>query len=225
MKKIFLLYVLILSPIAMFGCGTGGIGGGSGNDDIQYAALGASDATGVGASPITKGYVYLIKDGIENSGQSTNLMNYGVPDIEIGGIRDAELKLLDANHQPDVVTLFTGGNDIIAGAGADHFEVDLTAILDHVQQISNVKIFIADLPDLSLLPRFQKTPDTDVTTARVQQFNAIIERQAAAQQAHVVHLSAEAPDDNLISGDGLHPNNAGYQRIADLFLQEILPLI
>jgi hypothetical protein len=53
---------------------------------VQYAALGASDATGIGASPLRNGYVYLIKRGIEDAGQSTNLMNYGVPDIEIGGI-------------------------------------------------------------------------------------------------------------------------------------------
>ena len=41
-------------------------------------------------------------------------MNYGVPDIEIGGIRDVELKLLDRGHKPDLVTLFVGGNDIIS---------------------------------------------------------------------------------------------------------------
>jgi hypothetical protein len=83
----FRALLLCLSVILFLArCGTGGVGGGSSDDDVQYAALGASDATGIGASPLRNGYVYLIKRGIEDAGQSTNLMNYGVPDIEIGGI-------------------------------------------------------------------------------------------------------------------------------------------
>ena len=152
-------------------------------------------------------------------------MNYGVPDIEIGGIRDVELKLLDRGHKPDVVTLFTGGNDIIAGSTPSHFETDLTSILNHLKKISGTKVFIADLPDLSKLPRFKKTPDENVTFARVQEFNTIIQRLALSYNATLIKLSDETSDDNLISDDGLHPNNEGYRRIADLFLQEILPAL
>jgi hypothetical protein len=56
------LSIVILS---FNGCGTGGIGGGNGDDDVQYVALGASDVTGVGASPLTNGYVSLIKEGLK----------------------------------------------------------------------------------------------------------------------------------------------------------------
>ncbi|MBP9839194.1 MAG: hypothetical protein KBC84_10845 [Proteobacteria bacterium] len=190
---------------------------------MQYAALGASDTTGIGASPLTNGYVYKIRDGIETSGMSTNLMNYGIPDIEIQGIRDEELVLLDHGHKPDVVTLFVGVNDIIAGASASHFETELTAILNHLNKIDGAKVYIADLPDLTQIPRFKDKPDNDVTFARVQEFNNIIYQQAAAFNANVIYLSSDAADDNLVSDDGLHPNSKGYQRIADLFLQQILP--
>jgi acyl-CoA thioesterase-1 len=215
--------LLLFSSI--LGCGTGGIGGGDGDDDVQYAALGASDATGIGASPLTKGYVYLIEEGIEDSGLSTNLMNYGTPDIEIGGIRDVELKLLDNGHTPDVVTLFAGGNDIIAGASTEHFETDLAAILNHLRKIEGLKIFVADLPDLTQFPRFKESPDSNVTALRVAQFNQIIRRQASAYSAQVIALSSLTPEDALVSSDGLHPNNQGYRQIADLFLQEILPAL
>lgn len=225
MKTSFLISLTAFSLLTTLGCGTGGIGGGSGNDDIQYAALGASDVTGVGATPPTNGYVYLIKDGIENTGLSTNLLNYGIPSAEIGAIRDVELKLLDLGHKPDLVTLFTGSNDIIAGASASDFERDLDSILNHLRKIDGVKIFIANLPDITQFPRFKKDPSNKVTLARVQAFNQIISQKAALYNAQVIDLYSETSDDNLISSDGLHPNDSGYKRIADLFLQEILPAI
>ena len=222
MKNIKTKIILtIVSTLFAFGCGNGL----DGHANVQYAALGASDATGVGASPITKGYVYLIKDGIENAGKSVNQMNYGVPDIEIGGIRDVELKALDIGFKPDVVTVFIGANDIIAGASTGHFETDFDFILNHLAKISGVKIYVADIPNLTLLPRFTKTPDTDVTTSRIQQFNEIISRVSAKYNAVVITLSRDPVIDSEISDDGLHPNNLGYARIANEFLQDILPAL
>lgn len=225
MHKLYLNIFTFFLVLFLSGCGTGGVGGGNGSDDVQYAALGASDATGIGASPLSNGYVYLIKDGIENAGKSTNLMNYGVPDIQIGGIVDVELKLLDLGHKPNLVTLFTGTNDIIEGDSSSSFDKNLESILNHLQKIENVKIFIADLPDLTKLPRFKKEPDGNVTSTRIQEFNNVIHNQAGAFNAVLIKLSDEKPDDSLISNDGFHPNNGGYRRIADLFLQEILPVI
>jgi acyl-CoA thioesterase-1 len=225
MTRFIVAPLFLITSVLAFGCGTGGIGGGSSGDDVQYAALGASDAVGIGASSFTKGYVYLIEEGIEDAGSSTNLMNYGVPDIQSGGIRDVELELLDLGNTPDVVTIFTGGNDIIDGAESADFESDLNSILNHLRKIEGVKIFIADLPDLTLFPRFRDRPDSDVTVARVQEFNRIIAQQAMLFGAQVIALSSEPVDENTISDDGFHPNDAGYRRIADLFLQEILPRV
>jgi lysophospholipase L1-like esterase len=139
------------------------------------------------------------------------------------GILDVEIKLLDLGETPTIVTLFTGANDIIAGASPARFELDLAAILNHLRKIDGLEIYIADLPDITQLPRFKDNPDSDVTSARVTEFNRIIYKQAQVVNAQVVALSIDAPNDALISDDGLHPNNDGYARMAELFLQEILP--
>ena len=223
MQRLRAIFIYLSLVLILTRCGSGGIGGGSSDDDVQYAALGASDATGIGATPLTNGYVYLIKRGIENAGQSTNLMNYGVPDIESGGILDVEIKLLDLGNTPDIVTIFTGTNDVIAGASSARFGLDLAAILNHLRKIDGLEIYIADLPDITQLPRFKENSDPDVTMARVIEFNRIIREQAKFFNAQLVRLSDDAPNDDLISNDGLHPNDAGYARIAELFLQQILP--
>jgi hypothetical protein len=44
-----------------------------------YLALGASDAVGVGAIPLTEGYVYLIKRDLDRRMPGVFLMNLGVP--------------------------------------------------------------------------------------------------------------------------------------------------
>lgn len=223
MKSSFfrLISLLLFLSVALVGCGSGI----DGDADIQYAALGASDAAGIGASSPNNGYVNLIKDEIENRGKSVNLMNYGVPDIEIGGIRDVELKALDAGYTPDIITLFTGTNDIISGATAAHFQEDLDAILNHLSKIEGARVFIADLPDLTALPRFQDDPDGDVTKARVQQFNDIISRVAARYGAVLISLASHPINEAEVSGDGLHPNNEGHRRLAEYFLQRILPYL
>jgi len=76
-----------------------------------------------------------------------------------------------------------------------------------------------------VLPRFRENPDKDVTAARVGEFNDIIRRQSAAFASTVIPLSGQPANDALIASDGLHPNDAGYERIGQLFLQEILPAL
>jgi len=211
----------LIGYIFICGCGNGVDGGA----DIRYVALGASETTGVGASPIGNSYVHRIKNGIEDQGKSVNQLNYGIPDIEIGGLRDVELRALDLGPKPDIVTLFVGGNDLIAGTTTDDFEGNLDAVLNHISKISGVDVFVADLPDLTKLPRFVENPDPDVTEARVRAYNVIIANICARYGAVLVHISAAPDDPALISDDGLHPNNAGYQTITGDFLNEMLPVI
>ena len=54
---------------------------------VHYVALGASDAFGIGANPITRGYVYRIKDGFEDRGRKVDLLNLGIPTADIPAIK------------------------------------------------------------------------------------------------------------------------------------------
>jgi len=197
----------------------------SSDGDIRYVAIGASDATGIGASPIDNGYVYRIDDGIDSQcSEGSQLINLGIPSVEADEVDDVELPLA-VEIDPDLVTVFVGGNDIIHGRTVESFESDVAKILVTLRNDTEAAIFIANLPDLTQLPRFRNEPDPDVTTERIVAYNAAIARQAAMVGVTVIDLYSEEVDDSLVSDDGFHPNDAGHDKIANLFLQEIIPQV
>jgi acyl-CoA thioesterase-1 len=187
-KRFFEYFVSLCILYGLNACGSGG-GDGSAAD-IEYVALGASDAVGIGATPLTNGYVYLIKEGIENSGREVDLENLGIPGAEIGNIDNLELPLLDRDN-PELVTLFTGANDLIGGDDAGQFEIDLQSLLKKIKENAgpNVVIVVGNLPNFTTAPRFVENPDKDVTISRIAAFNQAINRQTAAAGAFLVDLS------------------------------------
>jgi acyl-CoA thioesterase I len=124
----------------------------------------------------------------------------------------------------DLVTVWTGANDLIRGQAPEDFETDLSALLKELRDRNSALVVIADLPDLTKSPRFRLLPSRTVTPARLGAFNRVIEKQASAFNVPVVRLSREEITDDLVSEiDGFHPSDKGHRRIAQLFLQVILP--
>ena len=203
-----------------------GCGGSSGTEAINYAALGASDVVGVGATPLTNGYVYLIEDSVEQeSGEGVALENLGIPGAQIAQIKNIEVEILKRSAQPDLITLSTGANDLIAGDDVVSFEADLRAVVSELRAISpSAVIAVSNLPDLTKLPKFQDNPDRDVTEARVRAYNAAIARQAAGSNALLVDLYSVPLQDSFVSDvDGFHPSDAGHQAIANAFMAVLRP--
>jgi lysophospholipase L1-like esterase len=182
--------ILVMTIHAGCGGSSGGDGSAPGGDPIVYAALGASDVVGVGATPLTNGYVYLLRDSLENeTGKSVDLENLGIPGAQINQIKNIEVEILKRSTQPDLVTVSTGANDLVAGDTVRSFESGLGEVLSELRGISpSAIIAISNLPDLTKLPRFQEKPDRDVTESRVRAFNAAIARQAARYNAVLVDL-------------------------------------
>jgi len=132
--------------------------GGKNSNEIRYVAIGASDATGIGADPITNGYVFRIKDGLEAaSDKQVKLVNLGIPGATADIIEDIELPLAK-NANPDVVTIFVGGNDISKGISIEKFSGSVRSIVQGVVNDTNALVVIANLPDISKLPRFEEKP-------------------------------------------------------------------
>ncbi len=191
---------------------------------IQYIALGASDAFGIGAEPITRGYVYRIKDGFEDRGRKVNLLNFGIPTANSPAIKITEKAALKRDTEIDLVTIWTGANDLIAGDDVGDFKEDLEYILSRLRRKSNAFVVIMNLPNLTQIKRFRENPDKHVTVENVTAFNQAITRQAQKYKVPIVDFFKAAPGDMLVSKkDGFHPNNDGHQKIADLYLQIILP--
>ena len=195
------------------------------NSDLLYLAIGASDAIGVGATPLTNGYVFQIADGLEDAGADVQQVIVGIPGADLAVIAPVAEAALQIGIDPDVVTLWVGANDIIDGVDPQDFEEDLDGLLDQLDGTGAV-VAIADIPDLTELPRFREDPVATVTEARIDAFNDAIHDQAEEHGILLVPLSEEPVEDQFVSDvDGFHPNDAGHVRIAELFLAEIEPAL
>ena len=190
---------------------------------LVYVAMGASDAVGIGAWPLENGYVYKIRDGLKQRANEVELYNLGVSGKRIAFIEDTELSVA-LSCQPHVVTIWAGPNDIIHGTTVENFEASLDNILVQLRQSTTAIVVLANVPDMTLVPRFLIDPDPDVTSARIAAYNAAIVRKAAAHNAPVVDLftGGYATDWEYVSLDGFHPSNKGHAKIAELYLDIIL---
>ncbi len=73
--------------------------------EFVYLALGASDATGVGALPLTEGYVFLIKRELDKRVPGVALVNLGVPGARIDLIKEQVRIATQVNTKANLVTL------------------------------------------------------------------------------------------------------------------------
>jgi lysophospholipase L1-like esterase len=212
--------------VAILCCVCGGACSGKGEKPIEfvYLALGASDATGVGAVPLTEGYVYLITRDLDRRMPGVFLMNLGIPGARIDLIKEQVRVATTLGTKADIVTLWTGGNDLVNGDDVTMFQDDLRALLGMLKSDVSGKIVVANLPDFTKLPRFRAASNSSVTAERVAGFNRAIEEEAKAVNATVVNLFAEPLRDDLVfNADGFHPGNEGHREIANQFLRAILP--
>lgn len=195
--------------------------GGGGGSDVEYVAMGASDAVGIGADPISKGYTHLIERDLDDCGTSTNLDTVAVPGVKMGEVEEIqvpEARLLD----PDLITLWPGLNDLKDGDSGQTFESHLNSILSDLTSKTSAFIVLANIPDLTQLTAFQG--NHNVTRSSIAEYNAIIARQAAQFNVPVADLSGASLSDNLIVDEhGPHPNNAGHQVVANAFIAVIHP--
>jgi lysophospholipase L1-like esterase len=137
-----------------------------------------------------------------------------------------------------LVTVFAGGNDanvigaaLQAGLGGlnptayvqtqiDNFGRDLRSLMAGVKdRAPTARIIVLNLPNLAGLPY---ASDNTLTEKRfLQQIAVGFSGQAnalSAQGALVIDIMCDAAfyQSSMYSGDGFHPNDAGYARLADL---------
>jgi lysophospholipase L1-like esterase len=139
---------------------------------INYSALGASDANGIGSSvpcftgcPDGTGYVFVTERALRNAGFTVNLPLLGIPTATIGpGFQALGLKygrtvaanLIDflapfVTGDATLVTIFTGGNDvevILAALDGGAGGGDQGAFID-----AQVRAFAADYATLLTIVR------------------------------------------------------------------------
>jgi lysophospholipase L1-like esterase len=217
------LMLVVLCSFGLLSCGSGPK---ERKMEFIYMALGASETTGVGATPLTDGYVYLINRELSRRMPGVILLNLGVPGARIDLIKEQVRLAKQLGTKANLVTLWTGANDLVHGDDPKIFQEDLRFLLRTVRDSISKTIVVANLPDLTQLPRFRTEPNRFVTLDRVKAYNSAIEQEAASVNASLVNLFAQPVRDDLVFGiDGFHPNSTAHREIARLFLSAILPLL
>jgi acyl-CoA thioesterase I len=216
------------TPTAMAGGQTSPAGA-----HVIYVALGASDAVGVGAGdPATQGYVPLLTQRLQQV-SPTQTFNLGISGITLHPALSQELPLAFSDH-PTLVTIWLAANDFRTCVPLQSYAADLDTLLGQLQNQTQAHIFVANLPDLTLLPAFQngapgagacvRRVTADEVRSLIVQWNGAIRAAAAAHGAILVDLytSDLVSHPEYVSSDGFHPSSAGYARLADLFWSQLL---
>jgi lysophospholipase L1-like esterase len=191
--------------------------------EFIYLALGTSDVIGVGATPLTEGYIYLINQDLQQRIPGTFLVTLGLPGARIDGVSEQVRLAKHFGGEADLATVWVGANDLIHGDDPSHFQSELRRLLRTLQNSVSTIVVIANLPDLSQLAAFRANPHPWVTLERVKAFNHAIEVEAPYVNASIVNVFDESsPDDFAVDEDGFHPTKAGHRRMATVFRKVIL---
>jgi len=186
----------------------------------RYVALGASDTQGGGASHPERGYVSLLFARLAATGGRWELYNRGRGGAQVDDLVRRQLPEA-LSVAPDVVTLWTGGNDVLKGGSAEAFEVALDTMLQRLRTETEAVVVIANLPRMEAQPFAESKSRTERQRLRErsQAFNAVIESVAARHGVPVVDLRGGTLmyDPANFSADGFHPNDAGYAAMAERF--------
>jgi lysophospholipase L1-like esterase len=140
-----------------------------------------------------------------------------VPGFEGGSVRIDSVLTID---RPQVVLLLEGINDLAGGTPLDTIAAGLRRILDH-SVAAGVPVVIATMFQtyevVNGKGEFRGNGAADIPA-----LNDRIRQLAQRQNVYLVDLyAAFGTDHNLVGGDGLHPTEEGYDRMASAFLAKI----
>ncbi|MGZ3637170.1 MAG: SGNH/GDSL hydrolase family protein [Ktedonobacterales bacterium] len=192
---------------------------------VTYVAIGASDAFGVGTTdPNRDNWPAQLARKLTTPERQIHLVNLGIPGATAAlAVRDELPVALDA--QPAIVTIWLGVNDLDQHVALDTYIQGLRSLMHAYTQAGRARVFVGNLPELSLLPYFTARGTASALRQETHQWNDAIAAACAAEGATLVDIFAGwselASHPEYISQDGLHPSTAGADRLAVLFADAI----
>jgi acyl-CoA thioesterase I len=203
--------------------------GAAATEPLRIMPLGASSTVGTGSAS-TAGYRGPLQQRMAAHGIAVEL---------VGSQHDGPASVPDRDHEghggwtlarmaprvaawvrdarPDVVLLHAGTNDLIQGASAQVAAQRLDMVLDAIHEVSDVHVIVAGI--WAPLPaRAPARAEFDALAAAV-----VAEHGAEGRSASYADTAELLTSTDL--ADGLHPNAAGYQRIAAMWEEQIMATV
>jgi acyl-CoA thioesterase-1 len=204
---------------------------------IVYAAVGASESVGVGATdPERDAWPQIFyRTALPESAVFYNL---GIPGETVAAaLTDEVPEALSVS--PTLVTVWLNVNDLIAGVSPSMYEQELEQLVQTVRRGGAAHVLVANTPYLDRLPAYLDcragnppagvdcppglaTTTPDDLNANVSAYNSAIAQVVQRGGAILVdlHAQGEVPDahPDWVSSDGFHPSTLGYAEIAAVFM-------
>ena len=187
---------------------------------VRYVAIGASDSVGVGsADPQSGAWPARLLGRLPAGSRLTNL---GVSGSTVAAALRDQLPGA-VSSDPDVVTVWLAVNDLVQGVQPEIYGSQLGQLLDGLEKRTHARVFVGDVPDLTQVPAFQAVPASSARVAEgVAAYNRVIAGVVSVHGDRVVLVdlhtgSTDVVRGGAVSADGFHPNDRGYEAIAQRF--------
>jgi len=185
---------------------------------ISYAALGASDTVGMGATdPDTQNWAAQLAVKLP---PGTHFQRFAQNGITLGESLRTQVPAAIASN-PDLITVWLVVNDGLRGVEPATYRTELHTLLTRLTQETHAAIVLLNVPDMSLILPAQVTPTTRLAVqALTEQWNRVIAQEAAAFSDRVLLVDLYAPSQQAVgrpdwvSPDRFHPSSAGYAALA-----------
>lgn len=185
-----------------------------------YAALGDSTGVGVGASD-HQGYVRRVFSRLSEEVPGARLVN-----LCVSGSTSADVLARQVDRavsaQPELVTLFIGGNDLWRGTDPSRFRSNIDAIADRLLK-TRAAVLIGTLPNMAHAPAAAYAESLlgiskSAIERRVITYNEALSAAAARHAYDTVDLFQVGLADraHYFCSDGFHPSSEGYAFWSDL---------
>jgi lysophospholipase L1-like esterase len=184
----------------------------------SYAALGASETYGVGATPYHRGYAYLVAHDLG----ARHFVDVGIPGTTLPAGYEIELtRALET--RPSLCTVFFGVNDLRAGIHRGAFIQDMHDLVATLRR-AHAQVIIIGIPNLALVPAVAAMHLANLQQV-INSWNAgmrQVARETGARFFDLTRYDSEIQGHpGYVAPDGLHPSNAGHARLAHLLVQYV----
>jgi lysophospholipase L1-like esterase len=192
----------------------------------RYAAIGASDVTGVGAAKPERDNWASVLQGFMPPG--THLYRFARPGITL---REANAReVFDAvRAAPDLVTLWNCVNDIGHRMPLPDYRRELEIALNRLTRETTALILLLNVPDLSIiLPSVVPPTQRDLIRGGILQWNRTIEEVAGRYGTRVEVLDLFGVSGEMmakrefVATDGFHLSTEGHHALAELAWEAIV---